>query len=63
MDTNNAHKETPNRREYHRKWRRDHPEAVKAAQMRYWAKKAEEMKKADVIPKETEIRNAEEFFN
>jgi len=31
------------RSEYMRKWRADHPEAVRAAQMRYWAKKAKEM--------------------
>ncbi len=35
------------RREYMRRWRADHPEAVKAAQARYWAKKAAEMKAAD----------------
>ena len=34
------------RREYMRRWRAEHPEAVKAAQVRYWARKAEEMKKA-----------------
>lgn len=32
------------RREYMRKWRAEHPEAVKAAQVRYWAKKAEALK-------------------
>ena len=32
------------KREYHREWRKKHPESVKAAQMRYWAKKAAEMK-------------------
>ena len=32
------------RREYMRRWRADHPEAVRAAQARYWAKKAAEMK-------------------
>lgn len=34
------------RREYMRRWRADHPEAVKAAQARYWAKKAAEMKES-----------------
>ena len=32
------------KREYHREWRKKHPESVKAAQMRYWTKKAAEMK-------------------
>lgn len=32
------------RREYMRRWRSEHPESVKAAQMRFWAKKAAEMK-------------------
>lgn len=32
------------RREYMRRWRSEHPESVKAAQMRYWTKKAAEMK-------------------
>ena len=32
------------RREYMRRWRAEHPESVKAAQVRYWAKKAESMK-------------------
>ena len=32
------------RREYMRRWRAEHPEAVKAAQVRYWAKKAEALK-------------------
>lgn len=60
MDTNNAHKETPSRREYHRKWRKDHPEAVAAAQKRYWTKKTEEMRKAGKIPDDAESRSAEE---
>lgn len=39
-------RERQKKREYHREWRKKHPEAVKAAQMRYWAKKAAEMKEA-----------------
>lgn len=34
------------KRAYLRKWRAEHPEAVQAAQMRYWTKKAAEMKQA-----------------
>ncbi len=34
------------RREYMRRWRAEHPEAVRAAQARYWARKAAEMKEA-----------------
>lgn len=30
------------RREYMRKWRAEHPEQVRAAQKRYWTKKAEQ---------------------
>ena len=37
-------RERQRKREYHREWRKKHPESVKAAQMRYWAKKAAEMK-------------------
>lgn len=40
------------RREYMRKWRADHPEAVRAAQDRYWAKKAEEKRSAIQIQNE-----------
>ena len=34
--------EIKRRREYHRKWRAEHPDKVRAAQMRYWVKKAEQ---------------------
>ena len=36
-------REIQRKREYHREWRKKHPESVKAAQMRYWTKKAAEM--------------------
>lgn len=29
-------------KEYNRQWRQDHPERVKAAQVKYWTKKAAE---------------------
>lgn len=29
------------RRDYHREWRKNHPENVTAAQFRYWNKKAQ----------------------
>jgi hypothetical protein len=45
------------KREYYRKWRAEHPEAVKAANVRYWAKKAEEMQLANGIPGNVEIRS------
>lgn len=35
--------EIQRKREYHKKWRSEHKDSVKAAQMRYWIKKAEEM--------------------
>lgn len=31
------------KRKYHREWRRTHPENVRAAQMRYWMRKAAQM--------------------
>ena len=39
-------RERQRKREYHREWRKNHPESVKAAQMRYWAKKAAELREA-----------------
>lgn len=41
-------RERQRKREYHREWRKNHPESVKAAQMKYWAKKAAEIR--DVPP-------------
>ena len=35
-------RERERKREYHRKWRAAHPESVRAAQIRYWNKKAQE---------------------
>ena len=52
--------EIQRKREYHRKWRAEHPESVKAAQMRYWAKKAEEMRDAAANTTDIERRSAEE---
>lgn len=37
------------KREYHRKWRAEHQESVKAAQMRYWTKKIAETRSASEI--------------
>lgn len=31
---------TQRKRDYHREWRKNHPESVMAAQMKYWAKKS-----------------------
>ena len=49
------------RREYMRRWRSEHPESVKAAQARYWAKKAESMKnrKDDTTCRNMQINAAE----
>lgn len=33
------------RREYHREWRRTHPENVAAAQLRFWTRKAQDKEK------------------
>ena len=44
------------KREYHREWRKNHPEAVKAAQLKYWTKKAEEMRQAAANQANTEER-------
>ena len=40
-------REIQRKREYHKKWRAEHPENVKAAQVRYWSKVAAEMRTAD----------------
>ena len=34
------------KREYHQEWRKKHPDAIIAAQARYWAKKAAEIRAA-----------------
>ena len=48
------------KREYYKKWRAEHTESVKAAQMRYWAKKAEEMRNAAANADNIERRSAEQ---
>lgn len=53
-------REIQRKREYHRRWRAEHPESVKAAQMRYWAKKAEEMRQSASLPADTETRSMED---
>ena len=53
-------REAQRKREYHRKWRAEHRDSVRAAQMRYWAKKAEEMRATTGIPDSAETRNTEE---
>jgi len=30
------------RREYHREWRKNHPDNIRETQLRYWSKKARE---------------------
>lgn len=35
------------RREYYRQWRKKNPEKVKASQLRYWERKAQEGKQVD----------------
>ena len=55
MHENQNERKTPDRREYHRKWRAEHPEATRAAQLRYWSKKVAEMRAAGVS-----IENAED---
>ena len=46
------------KRDYYRKWRAEHPESVRAANIRYWTKKALEMQQAAQTGVET--RNTEE---
>lgn len=36
-------------REYNRRWRQNHPELVKAAQERFWSRKAAEFRNPDQI--------------
>jgi len=35
--------EIQRKREYHKKWRAEHKDSVKAAQLRYWTRKIERM--------------------
>lgn len=46
------------RNEYYRKWRKNNPEKVKAAQLRYWQKKLEEERrnKTPTLPDDVEYR-------
>ena len=37
-------KQLKKKREYYREWRAEHQESVKASQIRYWTKKAEEVR-------------------
>lgn len=50
-------------REYHRKWRAEHPEQVEAAQLRYWIKKARAKNIAAILPEGIEIRKEGEKIN
>ena len=49
-------REIQRKREYHREWRKKHPESVKAAQMRYWTKKAAEMNECAAESAEREVQ-------
>ena len=60
MNDQKTEYEIQRKREYHRRWRAEHPESVKAAQMRYWAKKAEEMRNASADENTIECRSTEE---
>ena len=53
-------REAKRKREYQRKWRAEHPDSVRAAQMRYWTKKAAEMRAAAGDSASAETRNMEE---
>ena len=37
------------KREHYREWRAEHPEAVKAANVHYWAQRAEEKRLANYV--------------
>lgn len=45
-------------RDYHRKWRSEHPEQVIAAQARYWAKKAQKSGQSALVGVNVEDRAA-----
>ncbi len=47
-------RELERKREYHRKWRAEHRDSVAASQLRYWSKKAEEMRSSAEITAEAE---------
>ena len=61
MSENIKDREIQRKREYHRNWRKNHPESVKAAQVRYWAKKAEEMRAAQMEILSTDIQEDAEI--
>ena len=44
-------KQLAKKREYYRKWRADNPEKVHAAQIRYWEKKAVELRSQESASK------------
>lgn len=54
MNVCRSESEIQRRREYHREWRKNHPDSVLAAQVRYWTKKAAEMNKAEENRREIE---------
>lgn len=39
-------REVQRKREYHRRWRAEHRDSVKAAQLRYWTRKVQRMQEA-----------------
>ena len=47
MDDYLKEKRAQRRREYYRKWRAEHRDSVQASQMRYWTKKAAEVRSAE----------------
>ena len=51
--------EKQRRREYHRRWRAEHPENIRAAQMRYWTRQAELIEKGNKIQPE-EVKGNDE---
>lgn len=52
-------RQTQRKREYHRKWRAEHQDSVRASQMKYWSRKLAEMQQTAMITADAETRNAE----
>ena len=57
MDDYLKEKRAQRRREYYRKWRAEHRDSVQASQMRYWTKKAAEMRSVSINAGEQEERH------
>ncbi len=59
-DAGMTDKAVQTRREYKRAWNRSNPEKVRAAQKRYWNRRASAAQKEEAVQQETESQDAQE---